>query len=148
MPTYIIRAPANRLSPEQKARLARMITHTHSEIIGAQPYFTQVIFREIDPGDVFLGGKPLDGELLFIQGHIRAGRGAVERASLIRKLVPEVMEIAGMPRHAVWVYLSELPSRAMAEYGHMLPETGGEEDWLAALSSEERARVEGRPEGG
>jgi len=144
MPTYIVRAPANRLSSDQKSRLARMITQAQSEIIGAQPYFTQVIFREMDSDDVFLGGKPLEGELLFIQGHIRAGRSAVERASLIRKLVPEAMEITGMPRHAVWVYLSELPSRAMAEYGHLLPEPGGEDDWLAALSMEERARVEGR----
>jgi hypothetical protein len=34
MPTYIVRAPANRLSAEQKARLARMITKTHSETVG------------------------------------------------------------------------------------------------------------------
>jgi len=49
-----------------------------------------------------------------------------------------------MPRHAIWVYIADMPSRSMAEYGHILPEPGREEDWLAALSEEERARVEGR----
>jgi phenylpyruvate tautomerase PptA (4-oxalocrotonate tautomerase family) len=148
MATFIVWSTANRLSAEQKGQLARMMTSTHSEAMGVQPYFVQVVFREIESNDIFLGGRPLTGELLFIHGHIRSGRSAVERASLIRKLVPEAMQIADMPRHAVWIYLSELPLRAMAEYGHLLPEPGGEEDWLAALSSEERARVEGPPEEG
>ena len=54
--------------------------------------------------------------------------------------MPAVSDILGVPRYAVWVYLSELPSRAMAEYGHMQPEPGDEEAWLAALPDEDRRR--------
>lgn len=147
MSTYIIRAPAQRLSKDQKARLAKLLTSLHSETAGTKPCFVQVLFEETAPGDAFLGGKPLSGDLLFIHGHARAGRSAADRAALIREIVPRAMDIAKMPRHAIWVYLSELPARAVAEYGHITPEPGAEEDWLAALSEDERARVEGRPGG-
>jgi phenylpyruvate tautomerase PptA (4-oxalocrotonate tautomerase family) len=145
MSTYIVRAPARRLNADQKARAAHMLTTLHSELTGTKPWFVQVIFAETEPDGIFLGGKHLSGDILFIHGHARAGRSATERAALIREIVPRAMDIAGMPRHAIWVYLSELPARAVAEYGHISPEPGAEEEWLAALSEEERARVEGRP---
>jgi hypothetical protein len=42
----------------------------------------------------------------------------------------------------VWVYLSELPSRAMSEFGHVLPEPGDEDAWLAELPEEDRRRLQ------
>ena len=74
--------------------------------------------------------------------HGRAGRSAVERAALIRALLPKISEILGVPRYAIWIYLSELPARAMAEFGHMLPEPGDDDAWLAALPEEDRKRLE------
>ena len=91
--------------------------------------------------ECFIGGKPLTGPHCFIQGHIRAGRSAIERSKLVRKLVPSACDILGVPRYAVWVYLSELPSRAMAEFGHLLPEPGDEDVWFARLPEEDRKRL-------
>jgi phenylpyruvate tautomerase PptA (4-oxalocrotonate tautomerase family) len=142
MPTYICRAPLGLLNAESKTELAAAITRIHSEVSGASRSSTQVVFRAISQGDCFVGGKPLETAHCFIQGHIRAGRSAIERAELIQKIVPATCEILGVPRYAVWVYLSELPSRAMSEFGHVLPEPGDEEAWLASLPAEDRRRLE------
>ena len=141
MPTYICRAPAGLLNADRKGALAWAITTIHSEVTGGGTIFSQVLFREIAALDCFIGGKPLSGPHCFIQGHIRAGRSAIERAALIRKIVPAACEILGVPRYAIWVYLSELPSRAMAEFGHILPEPGDEETWLASLPKEDHRRL-------
>lgn len=141
MPTYICRAPQGLLSRNSRAELAAAITAIHSEVTGAPGTFAQVLFEDIGMDDCFIGGKPLAGPHCFIQGHIRAGRSALERAELIRKMVPAVCAILGVPRYAIWIYLSELPSRAMSEFGHILPEPGDEEEWLAKMPDEDRRRL-------
>jgi hypothetical protein len=40
-------------------------------------------------------------------------------------------------RH-IWAYLNELPHFQMVEYGHLLPEPGGEADWLLSLPAEDQ----------
>jgi phenylpyruvate tautomerase PptA (4-oxalocrotonate tautomerase family) len=142
MPTYICRAPTGLLSPNSKLELASAITAIHSQVTGGGTRFTQVLFRDIAMSDCFIGGKPLEGPHCFIQGHIRAGRSAIERADLIRKIVPAACDILGVPRYAVWILLSELPSRAMAEFGHILPEPGDEDTWLENLPAEDRKRLQ------
>ena len=141
MPTYIVRAPETTLSPTVKASLAERITRVHAEVTAGADAFVQVLFYGAQPDDCYLGGAVLRGPHCFIQGHIRAGRSALERADLIRALIPEVGDLLGVPRYAIWIYLSELPARAMAEFGHILPEQGDENAWLAALLPEERRRL-------
>ncbi len=140
VPTYICRAPETSLNGAAKLQLAEAITRIHARVTGGAAALTQVLFRGVQQGDCYVGGRELHGPHCFIQGHIRAGRSAVERAELIRELLPSVSDILGVPRYAVWVYLSELPSRAMAEFGHMLPEPGNEDVWLDALPEEDRRR--------
>ena len=142
MPTYICRAPEGLLGPTSKAALAACITDIHAEVTGGRRIFTQVVFRGTRQDDCWIAGKVLEGPHCVIQGHIRAGRSAVERAALIRAMLPRVSEILGVPRYAIWIYLSELPPRAMAEFGHMLPEPDDDDAWLAALPEEDRKRLE------
>lgn len=142
MPTYHCTAPAERLNAAQKAALAEAITRTHHEVTGAPGYFAEVIFHGVAEGDWFVGGQPLQGEQIFVHGHIRAGRSAVDRKLLLERLIHAVAEAAAMPAHAVWVYLTELPGRAMVEFGHILPEPGDETTWAAALPAEDRQRME------
>ena len=142
MPTYICRAPEGLLGPTSKAALAECITDIHAEVTGGGRKFTQVIFRGTHADDCWIAGKVLEGPHCVIQGHIRAGRSAVERAALIRAMLPRISEILGVPRYAIWIYLSELPSRAMAEFGHLLPEPGDDDSWLSALPDEDRKRLE------
>ncbi len=138
MPTYVIRAPVGLLSDQSKAELAGAITGIHTDVTGDKAVFVQVIFRGIGPGDCYVGGKPLSSAHCFIQGHIREGWSAIVRAELISGLLPVVGTILGVPRYAIWAYLSELPPRAMAEFGHILPKPGDEESWLANLPDEDR----------
>ena len=76
-----------------------------------------------------------------MHGHIRAGRSARDRATLIERIVAAVTSVLAVPQHAVWVYLSELPPRAMAEYGALLPEPGDETGWFEALPEATRRRI-------
>jgi len=143
MPTYLLLAPANRLSPAQKARAAAEITRVHNEITGAASFFAQVIVHEVPAGNYFLGGRPLAGDQLFLHGQIRAGRSALDRQRLLFALRDVVAEAASAARHSVWVYLLDLPARDMIEYGRMLPEPGDEQAWLNNLPEADLAFLRG-----
>jgi phenylpyruvate tautomerase PptA (4-oxalocrotonate tautomerase family) len=50
---------AERITSEQKSKIASEITKIHGQVTGVPGFFAQVIFNEIDPGDWFMGGAPL-----------------------------------------------------------------------------------------
>jgi len=79
---------------------------------------------------------------LFVYGRIRAGRSARDRHILIEGLVHSLAAAAGLPPFEVWVYVLELPARAMAEFGHILPEPGDEADWTRALPEADHVRMQ------
>lgn len=141
MPTYICTVPAGRLSAEQKARVAADITRVHNEVTGAATFFAQVIVNEVPAGNYFLGGKPLREDQVFVNGQIRAGRSAVDRARLMRGILESVAAAANAEMTSVWVYLTDLPPRDMIEYGHVLPEPGSETEWLNGLPAKDRERM-------
>jgi phenylpyruvate tautomerase PptA (4-oxalocrotonate tautomerase family) len=139
MPTYTLTTPAHRLTPDQKARAAAGITRVHNAVTGAASFFAQVIVNEVPAGNYFLGGRPLVGGQLFLHGQIRAGRSALDRRRLLLGLRDIVAEAAGVEVRSVWVYLVDLPAGDMVEYGHILPEPGSEDAWLAGLQDADRA---------
>jgi phenylpyruvate tautomerase PptA (4-oxalocrotonate tautomerase family) len=147
MPTYTCTVAAGLLDAGQKSAVAQAVTRAHAEITGAPHYFAQVIFEEVPAGDHFIGGVPLGHDHLFVYGRIRAGRSAQDRRALVARLVTDVAAAARLPPFSVWVYLLELPARAMAEFGHVVPEPGDEPVWAAALPKADRERMEtiGRP---
>ena len=142
MPTYICRCDRNLLDVAKKSDVARVITDVHSEITGAPAYFAQVHFCEVEGGNMFIGGRALEHDHIFIEGRIRSGRSAADREALIKRLVGDVAAVAGVETFAVWVYLLELPPAAMAEFGHILPEPGDETAWADALPNEDRVRMQ------
>ncbi|MGF1563223.1 MAG: tautomerase family protein [Geminicoccaceae bacterium] len=141
MPTYTCTAAHGLLDGAQKRAIAGAITAAHAEITGAPPHFAQVIFQDVAEGDHFIGGRPLRHDHVFIYGRIRAGRSAVDRKALLRRLVADVGQAAGVDAFAVWVYLLELPAAAMVEVGTVLPEPGDEPTWNEALPADVRARM-------
>ena len=143
MPTYTLFAPAGRMSGVQKAAAAEEITRRHNEITGAATFFAQVIVLEVAAGNWFMGGRALGADQIFLHGQIRAGRSAVDRARLLTALRDAVMAASGAEAASVWVYLVDLPARDMVEYGHVLPEPGGEQAWMEGLPDEHRARMAG-----
>ena len=145
MPTYVCRTAG--LDETAMARLPEAITAAHTAVTGADGYFAQVLFEPLDPARCFLGGRRLAEDHCFVHGHIRAGRSARDRATLIERIVAAVTSVLAVPQHAVWVYLSELPPRAMAEYGAPLPEPGDEAGWFEALPEATRQRIRAEEQG-
>lgn len=141
MPTYTCIVPAGRLSGDQKARIAAGITRVHHEVTGAATFFAQVIFQEIAEGNYFVGGRLLADDQIFINGQIRAGRSAIDRARLLRELHACITAAADAKATSVWIYITDLPARDMIEYGHVLPEPGQETAWLDNLPTDDRARM-------
>lgn len=141
MPTYTVTAPEARLNARHKADIAAAITRVHHTVTGAPSYFAQVIFVEVKPGNHFIGGRQLAADQVFVHGQIRAGRSAKDKDALMAGLLQAVAQAAEAPHHAVWVYLLDLVPRQMAEFGHVLPEPGGEAAWTAALPAEDRERM-------
>lgn len=139
MPTYICRAHESLLTAEQKRVVAQAITDAHAGITGAPAYFAQVQFHALPGHDIFVAGTPLAHDHLFIHGYIRGGRSALERKRLITRIVGDVASAIEIPAFAIWVYISELPAAAMAEFGRVLPEPGDEAAWIDGLPADDRA---------
>ncbi len=141
MPTYTCSAARGLLDDDRKAAVALAVTRAHAEVTGAPPYFAQVIFDDVEPGNHFIGAVPLEHDHVFVHGRIRGGRSTAMRADLIERLTAAVAGAAGVERFSVWVYLLELPPAAMVEFGHVLPQAGGEPEWADALSADDAARM-------
>jgi phenylpyruvate tautomerase PptA (4-oxalocrotonate tautomerase family) len=108
-------------------------------VTGAPTYFAQVIFDEVKSGNYFIGGAPLKHDQVFVYGHIRGGRAAVDKTRMIKLMAKAVGVAAGVKdKSGVWVYVSEMPARQMIEFGHLLPEAGDEPVWTAALPASDR----------
>ncbi|HEX4510069.1 MAG TPA: tautomerase family protein [Burkholderiaceae bacterium] len=142
MPTYSVFAPAGQLTPTRKSAIAREVTRAHSEVTGAQAFFAQVVFHELQPGSWFVGGKPLEGNQVYLCGHVRGGRPAEMKRRLVLRLRDVLVDCAEVKRTEVWVYLVELPPAHMVEFGHVLPEPGAESAWLDDMPAEDRAMLE------
>ena len=142
MPTYHCTSAAGLLDAGKKSAIAKQITRIHNSVTGAASFFAQVIFTEIAKGNHFMGGAPLASDQIFVHGFIRAGRSVPDRERLVTELVTAIAHLSGVPKKCVWVYLTEIPARQMAEYGHILPEPGGEQAWLDGLPAEDRAYMQ------
>lgn len=142
MPTYTVIAPEGCLTNEKRSNIAREITRIHHETTGAPAHFAQVIFHDIAPGKYFVGGQPLHGKHVFVNGQIRAGRTAESKDALIGQMLVAVARAAELPQSHVWVYVSDLMARQMAEFGNVLPEPGEEVAWAERLPPADRAHME------
>jgi phenylpyruvate tautomerase PptA (4-oxalocrotonate tautomerase family) len=142
MPTFNVIVPEGRLSSEQKTRVAVAVGRTYKELTGVPENLTQVIFIEAKRGNSFVGGAPLDTDQISVEGHLRVGRSVEVKRSLIERTVEAVAQAAAMPKNDVWAHLVDMPASQMAEFGHVLPEPGGEAAWIAALPEAERKEIE------
>lgn len=138
MPTYICTSLENRLAPEQKELIVADITRIHCAATEAPSYFVQVIFETVVAQNYFVGGKPLQHDLIFIYGRIRTGRAMQTKTKMIQDMAEAVGLAARIPKTGVWIYIGELPARHLIEGGHVLPEPGDEDAWFEALPLADR----------
>jgi len=138
LPTYICTSLENRLAPEQKELIVADITRIHCAATEAPSYFVQVIFETVVAQNYFVGGKPLQHDLIFIYGRIRTGRAMQTKTRMIQDMAEAVGLAARIPKTGVWIYIGELPARHLIEGGHVLPEPGDEDAWFEALPLADR----------
>ncbi|WP_207003678.1 tautomerase family protein [Trinickia mobilis] len=141
MPTYVCTATAGRLTPAQKAEIARSITDIHHEEARAARYFVLVFFQDVAPGSCYLGNQPGPADQIWIRGDIRAGRTTAQKERMLHRMMQDVSRVTGAPEDAVWVYLSDLPAENLTEYGRILPLPGQEEAWFSSLSEDLQERL-------
>src|SRR5256885_9217597 len=123
MPTYTFTSVEGTLDAPKRAKIASAITRIHSETTGAPTYFAQVIFTEVAPDCYFVGGSPLKGQQVFVNGQIRGGRSAETKDALIAQIAAAGAEASEIANRNVWGYITDLRPPPMGEFRHVLPGT-------------------------
>ena len=142
MPTYTVTTANLALSTAQKGQIAEVITAAHHVSTGAPAFFAQVIFRALDGGEHFIGGKPNASPHVFVHGMIRSGRALDAKQKLMSEAAGKIQAIAGIAVEDVWFYIQEIDAPQMIEFGRFLPEPGAEDTWRKAITPGKRAELE------
>lgn len=133
MATYSVYFAGFSLDTHQKFALAKAITKIHAEVTGAEAYFAQVIFKQMDLHDCFIGGVLLDEPHIFLSGQIRAGRSEQTKKQLLVELEIAIQSVSKIAGHQIWTYIDEIAPGQMIEYGQVLPAVGQDGVWFSTL---------------
>lgn len=140
MPTYAFTS-ARKLTAAERARLVESVTTIHQVEATAPRYFVQVVFYNVELGSIFIGGEPASPDHVWVRADIRSGRTREQKAKMLQRIMRETSEILGISEQAVWVYISDIPAHGVLEFGNVLPEPGGEAQWLASLPPDLREKL-------
>ena len=133
MATYSVYYAGLSLTTHQKFELAKAITKIHADVTGAEAYFAQVIFKNLDIHDCFIGGVLLDEPHIFLNGQIRLGRGEQIKKQLLVELEIAIQSLSKLAGHQIWAYIDEITPGQMIEYGQILPAVGDDRVWFSTL---------------
>ena len=133
MATYSVYYAGISLNTHQKFQLANSITKIHAEVTDAEAYFAQVIFKELNLHDFFIGGVLLDEPHIFLNGQIRSGRSEQTKKQLLVELEIAIQSICRIAGHQIWAYIDEVSPGQMIEYGQILPAVGDDSVWFSTL---------------
>jgi len=133
MATYSIYSAGLSLNTHQKYAIAQVITKIHAQVTGAEAYFAQVIFKNLDLHDCFIGGVLLDEPHLFLNGQIRSGRSEQTKKQLLVELEIALQSVTKLADYQIWSYIDEIAPHQMIEYGQVLPAVGDDKIWFSTL---------------
>jgi phenylpyruvate tautomerase PptA (4-oxalocrotonate tautomerase family) len=133
MATYIVYFAGLILSTHQKYTIAQAITKIHADVTGAEAYFAQVIFKELDIHDCFIGGVLLEDAHIFVNGQIRSGRSEQIKKQLLVEIEIALQNTTKLASNQIWAYIDELSPNQMIEYGQVLPPVGHDSVWFSTL---------------
>lgn len=141
MPTYMCYVHEGQVTAEQKSQIAAGIAQIHSRFTGAPVSFSQCVFRDLKSDDHFIGLQPAPHNGVFVYGHIRAERTGAAKNHILIGIRDLLTRLLSIPESVVWVYLNDLARTDMVEFGHVLPEPGGEQAWLDELPADLREEL-------
>ena len=133
MATYSVYYAGLSLTTHQKFTLAKAITKIHADVTGAEAYFAQVIFKQLDQHNCFIGGVLLDEPHIFLNGQIRIGRSEQMKKQLLVELEIAIQSTTKLAGHQIWAYIDEIVPGQMIEYGQILPAVGDDSVWFSTL---------------
>jgi phenylpyruvate tautomerase PptA (4-oxalocrotonate tautomerase family) len=133
MATYSVYCAGLALGTHDKYSIAQAITKIHAEVTGAEAYFAQVIFKELDLHDCFIGGVLLDEPHIFLNGQIRSGRSEQTKKQLLVEIEIALQTATKLAGHQIWAYIDEITPSQMIEYGQILPSVGQDKVWFSTL---------------
>ena len=100
----------------------------------------QVIFYEVASGNHYIAGELAEPEQIWIRGDLR-GRTEEQKGKILRRILQGVAKSTDAPEEAVWVYLLDIPTTNIAEYGRILPLPGDENFWFEMLPESLKAEA-------
>lgn len=140
MPTYAF-STTKELTADQRAKLVESVTSIHQVEATAPRYFVQVVFYKIEPGSMFISGEAASPDHVWVRADIRAGRTREQKARILKRIMRETSAILNVSEQSVWVYVSDIPAEGVLEFGNVLPQPGGEQEWLAGLPAALRQKL-------
>jgi len=147
MPTYNVYVKADALNDDQKQKVARAITKSHSVSTGAPEFYVQVIFTEVQDGNRYVGGHRFNRHM-WIRGDVRTGRNAKQRKEWMLALIKDISESVGWDINEIWIDLCGIEPESILKYGQVFPPAGQEAEWLENLPDDAKeivkALIEGR----
>tara|TARA_B100000989_G_C19159598_1_gene310894 strand:- start:46 stop:477 length:432 start_codon:yes stop_codon:yes gene_type:complete len=141
MPSYVFTTALN-LGPEVRAKIVESVTSIHNVEAVAPRYFVQVIFHEIEPGSIYIGGEPASPNHIWVRADIRSGRTNKQKSRMLERIMRETGNILKISTEVIWVYICDVPADNIAEFGAILPQPGNEKAWLASLPERLRKKLD------
>ena len=131
MPYYRVVSESGRIQADARQRIAEAITDLHIEHAGGLRQFVTVVFEDYLSGNAFKDGKAASPVL--VGGTIRAGRTDEQKAAILHALADAVKAHSDVGDLELILAVEEVQARNAMEGGHVMPEPGEEQDWLAKV---------------
>lgn len=126
MPLYLCNMKTGSVPAEAKSKIAKDITDIHCKATDAPPEFVHVFFLEESEA------PDLEGNRVFLQGNIRAGRNDDQKDEIVRGMCSSISRHAGLDISDIGMQLMDVPASWVMEGGDVFPEPGEEAAWLEA----------------
>ncbi|MEM9655438.1 MAG: tautomerase family protein [Actinomycetota bacterium] len=127
MPFYHALVRPDLMAESQRQRFAADVVDVHCDVTGAPPSFVHVLVTEDRDQQL------PDGRTGVVNGTIRAGRTADQKAELADRISVALASAAAVDRDTVSTSTRDIEASFTMEGGVLLPEPGSQEEaaWMA-----------------
>ncbi len=128
MPFYHALVRPDLLTEPQRQRFANDVVEVHCDVTGAPPSFVHVLVTEDHDHQL------PDAQAAVVNGTIRAGRNAEQKAEIARRLSTALASTADVDPETVSTTTRDIQASYTMEGGVLLPEPGSQEEaaWSAS----------------